>query len=281
MAWRDAALRVLQTAAPAEKCAAAEDAFRSLSVNAVSIDPDPPPLPMRPSRPEAPLLCSPTEVPKRRYGSTEGRSAVLHALAHIEFNAIDLAFDMAVRFANEIDAAGLSMRDFVFDWFRIGAEEAGHFSMISRRLAKLGSSYGAFPAHDGLWDAAAQTKDSALARLAIAPLVLEARGLDVTPDMARRFRLAGDENSASIIDQILADEIGHVAAGVRWFDRLCDARALEPAATFRAIVKERFRGVLRPPFNRKARDLAGLQAAYYSDWNAPCGAKVAAVAETC
>ncbi|MCB2113403.1 MAG: ferritin-like domain-containing protein [Parvularculaceae bacterium] len=272
MDWRAAAFRVLQTGAPADKCAAASAAPDVLGADPIKVDRAAAPPPPRPERPSAPELCTPTKVPKRRFGSPEGRAAVLHALAHIEFNAIDLAFDMAARFAPEIDALGLGTGDFVRDWFAIGAEEAGHFAMISRRLAELGSSYGDFAAHDGLWDAAKETSDSALARLAIAPMVLEARGLDVTPDIARRFRRAGDERSALIIDQILADEVGHVAAGVRWFGRICAARDLEPAATFRNIVKERFRGGLKPPFNREARERAGFSASFYGDWNAPCDA---------
>lgn len=280
MDWRSAALRVLKTSAPDEKCSAAIEAAAAFDLDRFSVGSGPLP-PARPARPESPALCAPTAVPKRRFGTVEGRAATLHALAHIEFNAIDLAFDMAARFAAEIAASGLSPDEFVFDWFRIGAEEAGHFALAARRLGDLGSHYGAFPAHDGLWDAAIETADSVLARLAIAPMVLEARGLDVTPGMAQRFRKAGDEETARIIDRIQRDEIGHVAAGVRWFTRLCAARGTDPAETFRALVRKRFRGVLKPPFNHEARGLAGLPTCYYMVWNGPCGNEAAAEAGTC
>lgn len=215
-------------------------------------------------------------MPRRRFTTSAGRSALLHAIAHIELNAIDLAFDMALRFAPEIDAAGLRPADFVHEWFQVGADEAQHFLMLERRLGDLGVRYGDMPAHGALWEAAALTSDSVLARLAVAPLVLEARGLDVTPGMAKRLRQAGDEESARILDTIFDEEISHVATGTRWFLRLCSTRGLEAEATFKALVASRFRGTLTPPFNHEARASAGLPEAFYSRWNDPCDVNEAA-----
>jgi len=215
--------------------------------------------PERPARPERPALLPPRDMPKRRnFGSAAGRLALLHALAHIELNAIDLAWDLIARFGD----AGLP-REFFDDWLGIAAEEAEHFALLSARLEALGTAYGALPAHDGLWEAAAATAHDVIARLAVVPLVLEARGLDVTPEMILRLERAGDRDSAAILGRIYRDEIGHVAAGVRWFDRLCQARGLDPEAAFHDCVRRYFTGALKPPFNRVARDAAGFPAAYY------------------
>lgn len=268
--WRWLALAVLTTGEPAAKCAAALDAGLRLASAApapggAAVSP-----PDRPARPDRPVLLAPQAAPKRRLGTIEGRAALLHALAHIELNAVDLAFDMALRFEPEIRAAGLDGAQFVADWFRVGVEEARHFSMLDQRLGELGSHYGALPAHGALWETAENTADSVLARLAIAPLVLEARGLDVTPGMADRLAKAGDDASAAILNIIYAEEIGHVATGVRWFRRLCDARSLDPVRQFEALVAERFKGGLKPPFNRAARAEAGLVEEYWRRWNEPC-----------
>ncbi len=265
MGWRAAALRVLETAAAEEKCAAA------LAANPGGADRGPRTLPpARPARPADPPLILPRDAPRRRLGSVEGRIALLHALAHIELNAVDLAFDMALRFADEAAAAGLGARAFVADWFAVGREEAGHFLMLNKRLGALGSRYGALPAHDGLWEAAEATADSLFARLAIAPMVLEARGLDVTPGMAARLAEAGDPDSAGLLDTIYADEIAHVATGVRWFEALCGRCGLDPKETFAALVAARFRGRPKPPFNTKGRQSAGMALAYYARWNEIC-----------
>ncbi len=180
--------------------------------------------PPRPARPERPSLRPPKEMAKRRaFGSQAGRIALLHALAHIELNAIDLAWDLVARFAGE-----KLPRAFFDDWVEVAAEEACHFELLVGRLTELGAGYGDLPAHDGLWEAAAATADDLLARLAVVPLVLEARGLDVTPEMAARLERVGDAKSAAILHHIYRDEIGHVATGLRWFDRLCQARGLNP-----------------------------------------------------
>jgi uncharacterized ferritin-like protein (DUF455 family) len=215
--------------------------------------------PPRPARPERPALLPPRDMPKRRnFGSQSGRIALLHALAHIELNAIDLAWDLVARFA----AADLP-REYFDDWVGVAAEEAEHFGLLSDRLVGLGSGYGALPAHDGLWEAAAATAHDLLARLAVVPLVLEARGLDVTPEMRLRLERAGDPESAAILDRIYRDEIGHVGAGSRWFAWLCCERGEDPAAVFHDKVPRYFTGALKPPFNRTARDEAGFPAAYY------------------
>ncbi len=216
-------------------------------------------MPDRPARPDRPLLLPPARMPKRgRGGSDRGRIALLHALAHIEFAAIDLAFDLAGRFGAQFPPS------FIDDWFGVGADEAMHFVLLDRRLRALGSCYGAMPAHDGLWEAAEATAQDALARLAVVPMVLEARGLDVTPATVERFRAAGDARSAAILTRIYRDEIRHVGAGARWFRTLCEARRIAPVSEWQRLVRRHFRGSLKPPFNASARDEAGLSRDYYA-----------------
>ena len=223
-------------------------------------------LPDRPARPKFPVLVSPIDVPKRKLGSPEGRGALLHAIAHIEFNAIDLAFDMAARFAGEIENLGLDGGQFLADWIGVGGEEALHFSMVENRLRELGTSYGEHPAHDGLWEAALETSDMVLARLAIAPMVLEARGLDVTPGMIAKLQAQGDSQSAAVLERIYTDEIGHVQTGTKWFRQVCKAKNCEPIQQFQALVSERFKGQLKEPFNHGARAEAGIELAFYQEW---------------
>jgi len=218
--------------------------------------------PARPARPELKLL---RDMPKRRgAGTRESRVALLHAVAHIELNAIDLAWDIVARFAEP----GLP-REFYDDWVGVADDEARHFLLLDGRLGALGAAYGDLPAHDGLWRAAEETRHDLLARLAIVPLVLEARGLDVTPGMIARFErmddaALGDAESAAALRVIYNDEIGHVAAGRRWFEWVCAQRGMEPVETWRALVKRHFRGALKPPFNDAARAAAGFSAAYYA-----------------
>ncbi len=215
-------------------------------------------MPDVPARPGRPALLPPSQMPKRgRGGSERGRIAMLHALAHIEFSAIDLAFDLVGRFGADFPPA------FVDDWLSVGADEAIHFAMLDRRLKSLGSAYGDLPAHDGLWEAAAATSRDALARLAVVPMVLEARGLDVTPAAVARFEAAGDARSAAILARIYRDEIRHVAAGSKWFRRGCESRRIDPVSTWKRLVGTHFRGALKPPFNDSARDEAGLSRDYY------------------
>lgn len=216
------------------------------------------PMPDRPAWPDRPELLSPGQMPRRKGGSERGRIAMLHALAHIEFVAIDLAVDLIGRFGGEFPRA------FVDDWIGVAADEAMHFALLDRRLRQLGSFYGELPAHAGLWEAAEATADDALARLAIVPMVLEARGLDVTPATVDRFRAAGDEASAKILSRIYNDEIRHVTAGTAWFGRKCDEMGFNVVETWQSLVKSRFRGSLKPPFNDSARHQAGLTQDFYA-----------------
>ncbi|MBV8120241.1 MAG: ferritin-like domain-containing protein [Alphaproteobacteria bacterium] len=244
--------------AAASSALAASWAERSMAIG----DCAPPP---RPARPLFPRLLLPRDMPKRRnFGSFAGRKALIHALAHIELNAIDLAWDMVARFAQE----GLP-REFFDDWVRIGADEAHHFRLLAARLEDFGACYGDLPAHDGLWEAAAATSHDLLARLAVVPLVLEARGLDVTPQIAARLDRAGDRESAAVLQIIYEQEIGHVAVGRRWFNFLCHARELVPRDVFHDRVKRFFKGELKPPFNRAARDAAGFPPDYYEPLAGP------------
>ncbi len=259
----DAAGAVLAAAAPVDKIASARAALEAVEAGAPLGGGSAPPA--RPARPDRPLLTPPADVPRRRLGSPEGRIALLHAVAHIEFNAIDLAFDMAARFGQAIARAGLDANAFVADWIRIGEEEARHFSLIEARLTDYGAAYGDLPAHDGLWEAASATGHDVAARLAVAPMILEARGLDVTPGMIDRLRAAGDEKSGAVLQTIYDDEIGHVACGDRWFHAVCKARGENPVAAFRALKDRYFAGVLKPPFNHAARDAAGLDRRFYEE----------------
>ena len=210
-------------------------------------------MPDVPARPAEPVLLPPNAMPKRgRGGSERGRIALLHALAHIEFVAIDLALDAAGRFG-----AGRGPV-FVSDWLGVAADEAMHFSLLARRLVTLGSHYGALPAHDGLWDAARETAHDVAARLAVVPMVLEARGLDVTPVTIERFEAAGDERSARILKRILDDEVRHVGFGTSHFRSVCAERGDSPEKTWATLVTRHFRGAIKPPFNDSARLAAGL-----------------------
>jgi uncharacterized ferritin-like protein (DUF455 family) len=215
--------------------------------------------PPRPARPTAPELRPPRQMPRRRTGhNLAGRQALYHALAHIELNAIDLAWDIIARFTAEAPPRG-----FYDDWVRVADDEARHFALMAERLTALGASYGALPAHDGLWEAAEDTAHDLLARLAVVPLVLEARGLDVTPGLIEKLAAAGDTEGAAALGVIYREEIAHVAAGKRWFDWLCARRGLVPEAAWRELVARHFKGVLKPPFNAEARLAAGLQAEFY------------------
>ncbi len=219
-----------------------------------------PAVPDRPARPPRPALVAPGRVPRRRItADPKGRAAQLHAIAHIELNAIDLAWDMVARFAG----CGLP-RAFADDWVAVADEEATHFTLLGDRLEALGAAYGDLPAHDGLWQAAERTSRDLLARLAVVPMVLEARGLDVTPAMIAKFESAGDEASAGVLRRIHAEEIGHVAARARWFELLCRQAGRDPAATWRSLVEQYCAGVVRPPFNDAARARAGIPAEYYA-----------------
>ncbi len=261
---QSAAISVLQTAIPQDKAARALEVATGWRGGALAFDPGwQGTAPDRPARPDQPRLVPPAKVPRRRLNSLAGRAALMHAVAHIEFNAIDLAFDLVARFAASPELEGETRAAFITDWIDVGADEARHFLMVSERLAALNSHYGAMPAHDGPWGAAMATSDDIAARLAIAPLVLEARGLDVTPGMMERLKAAGDGDSAAVLEVIYTEEIGHVAAGRRWFGHVCTARSQSPRERFHALVRERFPGGLKLPVNALAREQAGLEADFY------------------
>jgi uncharacterized ferritin-like protein (DUF455 family) len=203
--------------------------------------------------PPRPVLAAPTSMPRRQLNGPDNHAALIHALAHIEFNAINLALDAVQRFA------GLP-REFYGDWLRVAAEESCHFTLLREHLRSLGKEYGDLSAHAGLWEMAEKTAHDPLARMALVPRLLEARGLDVTPDIQRKLRGYGDATGADILDIILRDEISHVAAGDKWFRYLCAQRGLEPKSTFRNLLASP--GVPRPrrPFNEPARLAAGFSA---------------------
>jgi uncharacterized ferritin-like protein (DUF455 family) len=215
-------------------------------------------LPDTPGRPASPLLVAPGAVKKRSVHTHQGRIALLHALAHIELNAVDLALDIVARFA-----AAPVPRSFFGDWLGVAADEARHFALLCARLRTLGSHYGALPAHDGMWEAAQKTQTDIHARLALVPLILEARGLDVTPSIIRQMRDAGDAETSAILTVIYEDEKGHVAVGAKWFRFLCARAGQDPASSFQALVRANFRGGLKPPFNELARAAAGLTPSFY------------------
>lgn len=245
----------LRLADPAAKLAATARAAQAFAAGRLALDADaPPPEPIAvPGRPPRPRLVSPRALPHRGLGTPEGRLALLHAVAHIEFNAINLAWDAVYRFR------GMPY-DYYRDWIGVAADEARHFSMLHARLAELGGAYGDFDAHDGLWEMAVKTADSCLARMALVPRVLEARGLDVTPGMIARLRGCGDAASAAILEVILHEEVAHVAAGSRWFAWCCARECRDPDATFAALIAEHARAALKGPFNRDARLAAGFSA---------------------
>ena len=210
-------------------------------------------MPDRPARPDAPELLPPNRMPKRGKGGSErGRIALWHALAHIEFVAIDLALDMAGRFGAEMG------EDFVADFLGVAADEAMHFALIERHLATMGAAYGDLPAHGGLWEAAEKTAHDVAGRLAIVPMVLEARGLDVTPATLERVRGGGDERGARILERILADEIRHVGFGSKYLAVIAERQGESCNSLWVSLVQRYFRGAIKPPFNDSARQAAGL-----------------------
>jgi uncharacterized ferritin-like protein (DUF455 family) len=216
--------------------------------------------PDRPARPAKPVLARPGDMPKRSTGP-KGKLALVHSLAHIELNAIDLAWDIIARFAGQDLPKG-----FFDDWVDVAVEEAEHYRDLAERLTELGMTYGDLPAHDGLWEACQVTADDLLARLALIPMTLEARGLDTTPQTCVKLRGNGDEGTAKILDTIFTDEIKHLKIGVRWFEFECGRRGLQPQAHYRKMLDERFTGTLKPPFNMPARLAANMTEDYLKPW---------------
>ncbi len=214
--------------------------------------------PLRPARPEKPELLSPKDVPRRRPGSPEGRIALLHAVAHIELNAVDLHWDIIARFTDQPMPLG-----FYDDWVKAADEEAKHFNLICDCLEAMGSHYGALPAHAGMWRAAEDTVGDLHGRLAVVPMVLEARGLDVTPGMIDIFRKHGETQALAALEVIYAEEVAHVAYGSKWFNWLCGRDGTDPKEVFHGLVRRYFHGQLKPPFNEEKRADAGLPPDFY------------------
>lgn len=242
---------------PYAKTMAARRAARNWRLGRLAFDFDVE-MPETPGRPAAPELLPPSRMPRRgKGGSARGRIALWHALAHIEFTAIDLALDMAGRFGAQMGQA------FVSDFLTVAADEAMHFALIDRHLRKAGSHYGALPAHGELWCAAQDTSHDVAARLAVVPMVLEARALDVTPAAMDRVRNTGDETGVRILQRILDDEIRHVRFGAIHFADVAERLGTDPAQLWKILVSRYFRGTLKPPFNDSARFAAGLPRELY------------------
>lgn len=214
--------------------------------------------PTRPARPDHPELASPRDVPRRKPGTPEGRIALLHAVAHIELNAVDLHWDVIARFSHVPLPLG-----FFDDWVKAADDESKHFNLMCDCLEAHGSHYGALPAHDGMWRAAEDTMDDLMARLAVVPMVLEARGLDVTPGMIEIFRRSKDTQAIAALETIYGEEVAHVAYGSKWFHFLCGRDNLDPKPTFHAMVRKYFHGQLKPPFNEEKRAEAGIPPDFY------------------
>lgn len=255
-----AALACLMTGDPVEKCRAVRALAASVSAGAWDERPGDA-VPDRlsvPGRPDKPELVHPAAVKKRGPGSAVGRASLYHALAHIEFNAINLALDAVYRFT------GLPRR-FAADWMRVADDESRHFQMLTDHLAESGYAYGDFPAHNNLWEMAVRTDFDPMVRMALVPRVLEARGLDVAPGMIDKLEAVGDPRGAAILRVILQDEVEHVRIGNRWFLHHCEARALDPRATFRDLLRRHTRGFLTGPFNERYRKQAGFTDAELAD----------------
>ena len=213
---------------------------------------------LRPARPDKPELLAPRDVPRRRPGTPARRIALLHAVAHIELNAIDLHWDIIARFSHIPLPIG-----FFDDWVKSAEEESFHFTLLCDCLEEMGSHYGALPAHAGMWRAAEDTADDLMGRLAVVPMVLEARGLDVTPGMIEVFEKAGETTAIKALKVIYAEEVHHVAYGSKWFHFLCGRHDLDPKEAFHGLVRKYFHGALKPPFNEEKRAEAGLPPDFY------------------
>ncbi|OQP88475.1 rhamnosyltransferase [Rhizobium rhizosphaerae] len=256
---RDGAAQAIAAADLDLKTELAQETARRWTARRLSLrSPLDAPLPERPGRPERPELIPPRNVPRRSLHTPQGRVALLHAIAHIELNAVDLALDIVARFADQ--PVPLS---FFEGWMRVAFEEAKHFRLVRARLRAMEADYGDLPAHDGLWQAAHDTRNDLTARLAVVPLILEARGLDVTPALQAKMRETGDTESAAVLDVIYEDEKGHVAVGAKWFRFLCQRERRDPVRAFQDLVRANFRGPLKAPFNDIARAEAGLTPAFY------------------
>jgi uncharacterized ferritin-like protein (DUF455 family) len=248
---RRQALAILALSDPLAKAAQARTLYAELTDAAIDPDAQITPAGPLPGRPPQPRLVSAKSVPTRSPFTLEGRAALLHAVTHIEFNAINLALDAVWRF-------GRMPHAFYRDWLRVASEEALHFTLLRDHLLTLGHDYGAFDAHDGLWAMTERTAFDATARMALVPRTLEARGLDATPPMQAKLQRAGDLRAVEILALILRDEVGHVAVGNHWYRWLCDRDGLDPVAHYATLTQRHAAPRLRPPFNHAARLAAGF-----------------------
>ena len=242
----------LAISSPEEKCQAVGELWLNVLSSNFEFDPHTEVTPIGVAgRPEKPELVEPGKLRRRRLGSEEGRAALVHAVTHIEFNAINLALDAVYRFRDMPE-------QYYIDWMSVAADEARHYQLLSTRLQAMGHSYGDFPAHNGLWEMAQRTAGDCMSRMALVPRVLEARGLDVTPGMIVRLQAVGDTETVRILKIILEEEVRHVEVGSHWFRLCCDQRGLDPETTFIDLLSEYFNGKLRGPFNIPARMQAGF-----------------------
>ncbi len=251
MTARQRALEILCLSDPLAKAAQTRVLFASLDAAAIDTSAQPDAPAALPGRPALPTLVSPNAVPRRSPATPEGRAALLHAVTHIEFNAINLALDAVWRFA------GMPVKYYV-DWLGVASEEALHFTLLREHLVALGFDYGSFDAHDGLWAMTQRTAHDITARMALVPRTLEARGLDATPPMQARLRQAGDERAAQILGVILRDEVGHVAIGNHWYRWLCERDGHDPVLHYTELAQRHHAPRLHPPFNLEARRAAGF-----------------------
>lgn len=261
LSLREMAVEVLSTADPKAKTALSRShALRWQQARAdgdtievgIAAPPD------MPARPDTPELLAPRDVPHRKPGTEAGRIAMLHAIAHIELNAVDLHWDLIARFPQDHFPLG-----FFDDWVKAADEESKHFNLVSGCLEARGSFYGALPAHAGMWTAATDTMTDIMGRLAVVPMVLEARGLDVTPGMIKLFKQAKDTAAVDALEVIYSEEVAHVAYGSKWFHFLCGRRALDPTPTFHELVRRYFHSPFKPPFNEEKRAEAGIAPDFY------------------
>ncbi len=259
MELRHRALQVLCLADPEQKTASALDTYAQAALYSIAEQAPPAPADAQalPGRPARPLLLRHTEVARRSPATLEGRAVLIHAIAHIEFNAINLALDAIWRFGGMPHA-------YYLDWLRVAAEEAQHFNLLRAHLRSIGHDYGDFPAHQGLWTMCEKTQHDIVARMALVPRTLEARGLDATPLIQRKLRQVGTPDAlaaADILDTILREEVGHVAIGNHWYRWLCAREGLEPEPHYATLVQRYEAPRPKPPFNEAARRLAGFSEA--------------------
>lgn len=263
----DYAINILNTADPRQKAEQTRAFVTEWYANDSKVIGKVSALPDRPARPDKPELLFPRDMPKRKKGNfVKNKVSLLHALAHIELNAIDLAWDIIARFSNYYQAEGFALSiEFYEDWLKVADDEAKHFLLLSDRLNDFEAKYGDLPAHDGLWESAEKTAHNFPARLAIVPMVLEARGLDVTPSMIELMKSQDDNKTADILKIIHDDEITHVRAGTVWFEKWCKYHKLDPEKFFQELVREYFNSNLKKPFNHPSREEAGM----VRDWYEP------------